>query len=43
MSKIQDLLCDEASLKGIYVQYVEFMAVTHNIKQVGYAQSVPQP
>ena len=42
MSKIQDLLCAEASLKGIYVQYVEFMAVTRDIKQVCCAQSVPQ-
>lgn len=39
MSKIQDLLCDEASLKGVCV---EFMAVIHDIKQVCYAQSVPQ-
>lgn len=38
-SKIQDLLCDEASLKGVCV---EFMAVIRDIKQVCYAQSVPQ-
>lgn len=42
MSKMQDLLYDEASLKGIYVQYVEFMAVRHDIRQVCYAQSVLQ-
>jgi len=42
MSEIQDLLCDETSLKGIYVQYIEFTSVTRDIEQVCYAQSIPQ-